>query len=369
MYSIGLHCQQTVWRNTRFLQKGKWRAVELAFRCSIFAKMPTFSPKMSVANFTCLFGDKFVMLDLFDEVIYPAFSMPRKRVYGDATFSLLDTKLVKFADGELAFIGRLVKDTQIERDQIIVNGQLQKDYAVLPSAPTSFFVLLLSNHKLLYVPEFRGAPTISQFASTLGSFISNAYGEWTRRLYDQAHANGKKLTWKELREQCPPPVLEITQMATESSVSAFVSKFRAINSVEVRVLDTNHELDNSPIFGQMRGIKDKIHADQVVLRTQKSGDVGLDKGAVTALIAHQAEDGNAQITLKGKGVNGDKLLAKNDSFNATFEIQTLPTSVINAAVKVYDKLLNQIGLGTITLRKGDGAAMQKIKGIVERYWP
>jgi hypothetical protein len=228
--------------------------------------------------------------------------------------------------------------------------------------------LLLSNHKLLYVPEYRGAPTISQFASTLGSFIGSVYGEWVREKYDSAHAAGKKLTWKELREQFPPPVLEVTQMATESSVSAFVSKFRTINSVEVRVLDTNHELDNSPIFGEMRGIKDAIGADQVVLRSQKAGATGLDKGGVTHLIASQAEDGNAQITLKGKGINGDKLLAKNDSFNATFEIGALPLQPVAAGDKVYGKLLSQISLGTITLRKGGEKAMRKIAKIIERRW-
>jgi len=327
-----------------------------------------FMPKMHLANFTCLFGEKFVMLDLFDEVIYPAFKEERKRSYADADYFLLDTELVKFTDGEVAFIGRHVKDTQVERDQVLEDGKIKKHYAVMDSAPTSFFVLLLSNHKLLYVPEGAGAPSVAQFGTTMATLISKAYADWTKRLYAEINASGRKMTWKQLREVYPPPVLEVTKMATESSVSAFVEKFRTINTVEVRVLNTNHELDNSPIFGEMRDIKDKIHADQVVLKTQKKGEVGLDKGGVTKLISSQAEDGNSQITLRGKGINGDNLVATNENFNASFAIKPLPTEVVSAAVQVYSKLKKQIEIGTVALKSGGEVAARKISELVKRYW-
>ncbi len=308
------------------------------------------------------------MLDLFDEVVFPAFTKPRKRSYSDAEYFLLDTKLVKFSDGEIAFIGRHVKDTQVERDQVMVDGKIKKDYAVMDSAPTAFFALILSNHKLLYVSEGRGAPSMSQFASTMGSFLGSAYNEWSTKIYNDAKLQGKKITWKALREMYPPPALEVTQMATESSVTAFVQKFRTINTVEVRVLNSNHELDNSPIFGEMRDIKDRIHADQVLLKTHKTGEVGLEKGGVTKLISAQAEDGNARITLRGKGINGDVLTATNESFNASFIINALPTEVIPAGDKVYEKLKTQIQMGTIALKSGGDKAAQKIADIVKRYW-
>ncbi len=327
------------------------------------------SQKLQVANFTCLFGDKFVLLELFEQVVYPAFmNDERRRTYSDAEYFLLDTKFIRFGDGELAFVGRHVKDTVIERDQILVNGKLQRDYAKLDSAPTSFFVLLLSNHKLLYVQEGVGAPSVAQFATTMSTFLSNAYSEWVRRLYDTAKAEGRKITWNKLREKYPPPVLEVTKMGTESSVTAFVKKFKTINTVEVKVLSTNHELDNSPVFGEMRDIKEKINADQVVLRTHKKGDVGLDKGGVAKLISSQAEDGNAQIVLRGKGLQGDPLTATNESFNASFSIEPLPDEVIQAAARVYDKLKAQIQVGTIALRAGGDVAARKIAELVKRYW-
>jgi len=45
---------------------------------------------MQVANFTCRFGEKFVLLDMFDEVVMPAFTnLKRKRKYGDAEYFLI----------------------------------------------------------------------------------------------------------------------------------------------------------------------------------------------------------------------------------------------------------------------------------------
>jgi len=324
---------------------------------------------MQIANFICRFGEKFVLLDLFEEVVMSAFTISkRKRTYSDAEYFLIGVKLVRFPDGELAFVGRHVKDTLIERDQILVNGEIKKDYIAIESAPTSFFVLLLSNHKLLYVQETAGAPNIAQFATTMGQFLGNAYSEWAREKYDRVNAEGRRLTWKQLREQYPPPTLEVTKIATESSVTAYVEKFRVINTVEVKVFSTNHELDNSPIFGEMREIKEEISADQVVLRSSRAGKVGLEKGGVAKLISSQAEDGNAQIVLRGTGLQGDKLTATNDSFNASFSIEQLPQSEINAAGKMYDLIRRQIGLGTISLREGGHATAQRIAEITKRYW-
>jgi len=324
---------------------------------------------MQVANFTCRFGERLVLLDMFDEVVMPAFTDPkRKRKYGDAEYFLIGAQLVKFEDGELAFVGRHVKDTVIERDQILVDGVIKKDYVAIESAPTSFFVLLLSNHKLLYVQENSGAPNVAQFATTMSQFLGNAYSEWARGIYDKAHSEGKKLTWKQFREAFPPPALEVTKIASESSVTAYVEKFRTINAVEVKVLNTNHELDNSKIFGEMRDIKTKTSADQVVLRTSKSGNVGLQKGEVAKLISSQAEDGNAQIVLRGVGLQGDKLAATNDSFNASFTIKRLPSDVLTASSEMYNLIKRQIELGTINLRQSGHDAAKKIADITKRYW-
>jgi hypothetical protein len=328
-----------------------------------------FTTKMNLANFTCKFGEKFVMLDLFDQVVFPAFKGQRKRTFSDASYSLLDPTLIKFGDGELGISGRFVKDTMVERSQILVGGKIVQDQKSMESAPTSFFTLILSNHKLLYVRENSGAPSLSSFASTISLFLGEAYREWTREIYNKENETSRKVTWAQLREKYPPPILTITSLSSESSVSAFLEKFKTVNAVEIRLLETNHELDNSPIFGEMRDIKEQIGASNMVLRSQKAGDVGLNSANVAKLIGTEAGDGNTQITLKGKALNGEKLTANNDSFSVAITIAKLPHGIIAASDKVYEKLKNQLALGTISIKSGGQKALAKIESLIKaRTW-
>ena len=328
-----------------------------------------FTTKMNLANFTCKFGEKYVMLDLFEQVVFPAFMENRIRTFGDASYSFLDQQIAKFDDDEVCLCGRLVKDTIVERSQIMVDGKIVEDHKSMESAPTSFFVLLLSNHKLLYVRESPGAPSLSSFTSTISLFLGDAYKEWIRTVYDNKKNNNKKITWKALYSQIPPPKVTVTPMSSEDSVSAFIEKFKAVNAIEVRVLETNHELDNSPIFGEMREIKELIGADNMLLRSQKSGAVGLDKANLAKLISSQAGDGNTEVTIKGTAINGEKITAKDDSFSIAIVISKLPKNVLSAAGKVYEKLKNQLSLGIVSIKPSGSAAISKVGSIIKaRTW-
>lgn len=325
-----------------------------------------FNTKMNLANFTCKFGEKFVMLDFFEEVVLPAFIGKNVRKFGDAQYSILNPTLLKFGDGELAISGRFVKDTIIERSQVLVNGELVEDRQEMESAPTSFFMLFLSNHKLLYVRENSGAAPLSSFASTISLFLGDAYKKWVRGIYDERKKSHNKIKWADLHREFPPPVLTVTPLLSESSVTAFLEKFRTVNTVEIRLLGTNHELDNSPIFEDMREIQEKIGADNIVLRSQKSGVVGLDRGNVAKLIGGQAGDGNSVTTVKGKAINGESLSANNDSFTIAIPIAKLPSAILAAAEKAYAKLKEQLSLGTIVIHDVDEEAKNKVKNIIQR---
>jgi len=330
----------------------------------------SFARNMNLANFTCKFGDSHVMLDLFEEVVWPAFSGGKVRTFSDASYFLIDVDLRKWEQQngvkEVAIIGRIVKNTVLARDQIFENGKIVKNHAELASAPTSLFVLLLSNHKLLYVRENVGAPSLNTFASTISQFLGASFRTWIRHVYDEKKEAGTKMTWADLLKDFPPPVLEVTPMATESSVSAYVEKFRVVNTVEIQLIDTNHELDNLPIFGEMREIQEKISADDISLKTHKKGDIGLSKDGVKKLVATPAAEGNSKIVIRGTGIGGDRLVAKNDSFNVAIPIPDMPQEMGPAADKMRKRLQDQIAMGIINLKQGGAKAMEKIAGIIGR---
>jgi hypothetical protein len=308
--------------------------------------MSSFPQKLSLANFTLKFGD-LAMLDMFAEVVYPAFFGGMVRKYGDATYMLLDQQLVMDSAGELYVAGRLVKNTKVSRDQVLRDGKLIEDRQQIESAPSCFFVLQLSNHKLFFVRETAHAPFLETFAATIQSYLTQSYSIWIRDYYEANKATNPSFTWNHAYDSYPKPRLEITPMATEGTLVAYVKKFKVINSVEVRLLETNHELDNSPLFGDMREVKEKIGADDIVFKTTKSGEGGLDKAGVAKLIAPQAESGNSQIKLKGVAINGDKFYASNENFNFSIAIKNLPKSVSAAANLVINKIKDQVALGTL----------------------
>jgi hypothetical protein len=328
--------------------------------------MSSFNQNLTVANFTCRFENKFVMLDLYDEIIFPAFMAKTKRKYGDSTYFLNNVTLFKFGSTELAIAGRLIKDTILAREQLYVDGDIVVDPKSLQSSPSSFFVLRLTNHKLYYVKENKGAPALEQFATTINHFLNDVYEKWMREKYDDINKTRRVRTWGDLRMEFPPPKLELTPMANEGSVMGLIAKFRTINSVEVHLRNTNHELDNSKIFGDMRRLKDGIGADDIALKTKKDGDVGLDKAGVSSLVAQQATTGNSTLKVTGQSLAGDKMTADNDKMKVSIPIQTLSKDIKLATETVWGKVAEQTSLGVLAFKEGGELALTKVRSIVNR---
>lgn len=319
---------------------------------------------MTLANFTCKFGESLVLLDLFDEVVWPAFERKFIREYDDVTYQLLGVTLTKIGS-EAVIAGRLVKDMTLTREQVLVNGDIVASPDAMESAPTSFFVLSLSNHKLIYVREEAFAPSLSAFRSTILHFLKQSYREWARELYEDLKGTDEELTWAKLREQWPAPELEVTPISNDKSIEAYLRSFRSINTVQLQMLNTNHEIDNRKLFAGLRGLKGRTRADNVTLKTSKAGDVGLDKAAVADLVREQANQGNTGIVISGTNVIGEKQTAKNDELKLSIPIKKLSKKVLEAAHYLFDKLEDQIGQGIVKFQKSPAKAISKVASIIE----
>lgn len=321
--------------------------------------------KLSIANFVCTFGDTLAMLDLYDEVVEPAFFDEIKRSFGESTFFLLGVNYVR-VENELYVSGRIVKDTVVKRDQYYEDGEIIADPQQIESSPSSFFSLKLSNHKLYFVRENANAPSIKVFESTMQYFLNRVYDKWIKDLYSETNSERRVITWAKLMEKWPRPNLEVTPLATENSVSAFVEKFRTVNAVEIKLLRTNHELDNSPIFGDMREVGGKIGAETVSIKTQRAGEVGLEKGEVAKLVSGQALDGNAKISITGKSLGGDRMQARNESFSLSVPIKEVSKKVVEATQNLVDAVAGQVAVGLIRLAKGPAKAYAKVAELMGR---
>ncbi|MDN5513574.1 hypothetical protein [Acinetobacter sp.] len=139
--------------------------------------MPTSSSfEFEVANFVCKFNENNLM-DLFNEVVLPAFNRDDKWKIANGTFFFKDVSLINYqANNEMyyALAGKFIRNTLLKRQQYHneVTGELIQDEQSLPSSPSAFFVLILNNHRLIYLKETKHACSGQQILDTVLSFCS-----------------------------------------------------------------------------------------------------------------------------------------------------------------------------------------------------
>lgn len=208
----------------------------------------SFVKRLEFGNYTLKFGDKKVLLDMFDEIVMPSFlEMKYVRKLGDSSeYFFLDTELIVLDDNAeepvLGITGRIVKNTKLKRDQIFKEGELVDDKDEMESAPSSMFLLILNNHRLILTREVAGAPTIQHFQSTSQYCLSQAYKDFINKEYDKAddakqkNPNLDRVTKKKLKEDTPSPFLRITPLPDKESLDDFIGRFKTINKLSIKLL-------------------------------------------------------------------------------------------------------------------------------------
>ena len=260
-----------------------------------------------------------------------------------------------------------MKEGYVSRDQVLRNGKIVKDRRVLASAPSSIFVLFLSNHKLLFVREVAGAPSLENFGTTIEHFIKFKRKEFIDQEYERLKATSKPSTKKDLFEKYPSPSIEVVPLASEATMTEFIHKFAVLKSVEVKLLDTNHELDNSELFADLRKAKDQLSSDVLTVRNESKGQLGLNKTAAAKLVSAPATEGNSRIKLSGTDAQGDTLVGNDENYRLSIPIRLQraggaekPTATINKMIETYFNALQQ---KILTVQKGNSTALKKLMAL------
>lgn len=297
------------------------------------------------ANFICHFGD-LEMLDLCEEVVIPAFTDTKlKRTYKDTSYFFHDVELISISTDrkqpEPAIVGRFVKDTILQRDQIYEGGQLVASIQKLPSAPSSLFVLILRDHKLLFLPEIVGAPGLDIFCTTTERFLKEAHEEFVRSTSESflehefpygANSNQKKKVKESVLEKYPHPNLEVVSLASAESLDEFVERFDKLKVFSIKLLKPNNEINNDGLFKKLRAQGSQLHASSANVSYRNRE--GLEKTQVKHY-AESALDGNAEIALSGTDAEGRKLSGTNDDFKIQVFIEVIPRAMKQVAQVLY----------------------------------
>jgi hypothetical protein len=307
-------------------------------------------PTLEFANFTLKFGTK-NLLDYLDQIVFPAFTSNYLReTYFNTQYFFFEVELV---DLEVNFktykciIGRLIKNMMLERDQIFSGGELVLDSQQLQSSPSSTFILILENHKLLLIREVKSAPAMEAFENTIRKFLKASRNQYINQIYNEAKETEEKRTKASIQKEIPALKLDVIPLLSRTELSQLVNIYEVFQSLEIKLIETNSELDSDEFFEKARKTKSQISASQASIRF--SNNDGLNKAEALSQIESAGKTGNAIILTSGTGEDGTRINTKNTELNFRFTIPNLSPSIRENAIQAITALEDLVERGIITL--------------------
>ena len=215
----------------------------------------------------------------------------------------------------------------------------------MPSAPSAFFALDVDNHKLMYLPETSGAPTVNQFALTLQSFARKRLASYIRELSKASKTTSEPKSIADLMLDYPEPVVVATHLSGDSNVDSFVERFSKIVRVDFQLRNTNAEFNRAEDFRRIREMKDDVLSDRTTLVHENKA--GLKKAAVIEEVKVAAAGGNQTINLKGLGEDGAALTGSNDDLKLEISFPNPPENRFQRAVEMVRSYFKQVNAGLL----------------------
>lgn len=267
------------------------------------------------ANVVITYGSKGMMSE--PEILGSAFFRDtRVRKLKHKSYHFLDVEIEQLDprdDESICIMGRFVKNTRLERDQYLKSGRLIEDHESMESAPSSLFFLFPARHRLVFAPETKFAPSLSEFRSTLRFFLVNAWKEKLRRFYDEVNSEKRVMTWEKLEEQHPKPIVHMVHQASPASIAQFVKRFKKINRMTITVIERNAEWSRKKALGALPEAVAPAKPDgaKVVLT---GGADGLNKKGTEKVATSATKAGYEEVQLTGTDTDGAKLSGANEDF-------------------------------------------------------
>jgi len=334
----------------------------------------SFTQRVEFSNYTLKFGEEKVLLDYFNDIVFPSFKSRRyvRKIREKGEYFFLDTDIIhlQLDDGQqtAAIAGRIVKNTKLKRDQIFTNDGIVADPKELETAPTSVFVLLLDNHRLIFCREVSGAPSIQNFESTSRAFLQKRHIEYINELLATKEIElgtplprGAKS--KLLREN-PRPDLRITPLTDRQSLEEFVNRFKIVEELVIKLLPTNQEeIDNDDFWRDFGRRKNDMNSSTATVRFANGKD-GLATNEVVAQTSAATGLGNSEVKMRGHDSEGDQLKGNNEDFSLTVEIGNLPKPISKAGAALHSTFKKLSQSGHIVLPALATGVLDRVKMLV-----
>lgn len=199
--------------------------------------MKTVKKNAMIANFNITFGDdEQPMLEYFDSVLYPAMCSEKVRKQEDIEYLLKYVSLMKDTKEEYTLVGNIIKKTILEvKSDLDVDGELVEKDEKYSSAPYSTFAINLKNHRMIFVQNQKGSPTVANFRA-LVTFLLNSYVK-------------EKNVERNENDKLPYAMVNIVGIPSAKTIEGLLENVERINSLTLRFYPLNGDIDYSGTFG------------------------------------------------------------------------------------------------------------------------
>ena len=214
-----------------------------------------------IVNLNIVFGDdEKPMLDFFDTVIYPVFSSNMKKISSGNEYFFKNVEILEDDENIFFLSGQFVKKTMLEvKSDINEKGELIETDEKYSSAPYSSFVVNLMNHRMIYVPNQKGSPTIANFRSTL-KYVIRDYIKEKNKDVDEEY-------------KIPEALVNVVGIPSRKTMDEILKDVDKINKLTLRFYPLNGDIQLEEAFNMiavdMRRTVDSKRGE-VVFRSPKS---------------------------------------------------------------------------------------------------
>lgn len=281
-----------------------------------------------VANFNVVFGQtEKPMLDFFDSVIFPAFTSGISKVIDDNEYLFKNVEIsTKFAD-KYVLTGKIVKKTVLEiKSDLNDDGELIEKDEKYSAAPYSSFAINLLNHRMIFMPNQKGSPSLLNFRSTFKYVVDTYIKDKNKQL-----ENDCKLEYA---------LINIVGIPSASSMDELLDNVEKVNSLTLRFYPLNGDMDYTNAFGILTNEMRKevgCKNGEIIFKSPKSIS-GIKK------ILEKAA-GTIEPILKVVTKGNSKAILKDYELSEKYDIDIAETNFEEET----EQLVNQMGnISTLT---------------------
>ena len=310
-----------------------------------------------VANFVCKFND-FNLMDLFDEITLNAFHRSDKWKIKNGTFFFKDVDFFQYESDEeiiYALTGRFIRNTFLKREQYHdeTTGELIQDTKVLPSSPSATFVLILNNHRLIYLKETKHAPTLDMFKNTAETLLKRETRDYLLSLNQESK--------KDFIQKYGLPSVRITPLTSEVRLAEFIQSYKKLETVKVTLKVRNDENDHSGFIDVLQEKSDAAGSKSTNLLYENK-DNGLNKEVITQQLSDLTKQGNQSIRLIGKSYTDETLKGDNENFKIIQSINGLDLkNIVQTGKKLVTRFIKLIDQDQITVPETKPEVIRKLE--------